>query len=161
MATSVCSGGRAPTVARRPAARSEYSRLGGVSNLHNAATIGESLSRSAAASRRSGLIGQKESATAVGGPGRASRRRGRAAGDPLLPGERDRRRLGSDGGPSQKGMAVVWGLGAATPTGSPANLRAGRVVHIARVHTLCRCRMRSPRSPCRPAGWCVLPGSGR
>lgn len=49
----------------------------------------------------------ERSAAVVGGHGRASHRRGRAVGDPMHPGERGRRRLGSDGSPSQKGMAVV------------------------------------------------------
>src|SRR4051812_46806753 len=71
-------------------------------------------------------------AAVLGVHGRVGYQRGRAAGDPMLPGERGRRRLGSDSGPSQKGMALVCGHGKLATTGTAANVVAADVVHSAR-----------------------------
>src|SRR4051794_39323409 len=96
--------------------------------------------------------GEKEKgAIVVGVHNRASYQRGRAAGNPALPGERGRRRLGSDGDPSQKGMAVVWG--------QVPPLRYGQGCQSSR-RDLCadRTMPKGQRAPIRPQNWATRSG---
>ena len=101
--------------------------------------IGLDLGRGASARRRScsprgegtGRVATrcraaKRDAAVLGVHGRVSYQRGRATGDPELPGERGRRRLGSDGDPSQKGMAVVCGRRMAGDYGQSGQCCRGR-----------------------------------